>query len=179
MIRTALQFSGGKDSLALVYHLEALLPFIDVVMLDTGDLTEEAYKNAEMIRSIAPNFEVINTFPKFYRQTVGEPTSQNWIQCCAENIWLPMAQHIKANGYRQIFRGTKRCDPHLHGVFPGDVIDGVVYTMPLWDWSDDEVKAYLNEKLPEPYRNGAGSMPDCVSCPVPEACGGRTRRLWN
>lgn len=177
-MKTALQFSGGKDSLALVYHLEALLPFIDVIMLDTGDLAQAAYDNAQIVQKIALNFEVINTFPRSYRETMGQPTSQNWIQCCASNIWEPMAQHIRDMGYRQIMRGTKRCDPHLHGVYPGDIIDGTIYTMPLWGWSDEDVKAYLGEKLPQPYKEGSGSMPDCVSCPVPEACGGRTRRLW-
>ena len=177
-MKTALQFSGGKDSLALVYHLEALLPMIDVVMLDTGDLTQAAYENAKIVQKIAPNFQVVNTFPRSYRATMGQPTSTNWIQCCANNIWEPMAQFIRDMGYRQIMRGTKRCDPHLHGVYPGDIIDGAIYTMPLWDWSDDDVKTYLGVKLPQPYNEGSGSMPDCVSCPVPEACGGRTRRLW-
>lgn len=178
MMRTALQFSGGKDSLALLFHLEALLPMLDVVILDTGDLTEAAKKNIGIALSMTKNVTFITGNSKRTRQNNGEPTSSNWIQCCAESIWLPMANFIKEKGYRQVMRGTKRCDPYIHGVFPGDVIDNTLYTMPLWHWSDDDVKRYLQDKLPAEYLAGAEGMPDCVSCPVPEACGGRTRRLW-
>jgi 3'-phosphoadenosine 5'-phosphosulfate sulfotransferase (PAPS reductase)/FAD synthetase len=178
MMRTALQFSGGKDSLALLYHLEALWPFIDVVTLDTGDLTQAAQMNVEVARKVVPNFRLIATDSRAYRAAAGEPTSADWTACCAANIWMPMLSFLKQNGYRQVMRGTKAVDPYLHAVFPGDVVDGVLFTMPLWHWSDEDVKAYLKDRLPQPYVLGAHGMPDCVSCPVPEACGGKTRRMW-
>lgn len=177
-MKTAIQFSGGKDSLALLFHLEALLPFLDVVMVNTNDMTEAAYENAALAKTMAPNFHVINTFSNDYRRIYGDPTSQNWLKCCAANIWTPMQNFIREKGYRQIFRGTKRCDPYIHGVYPGDVVGGLIYSMPLWDWSDQDVKDYLKDKLPKPYQDGAKGMPDCVSCPVPESCGGRTRDMW-
>jgi len=177
-MKAALQFSGGKDSLALVFHLQALLPYIDVLMLDTGDMTEAAYENAQLVKQIAPHFKVIETDSKAHRKESGDPTSANWLNCCLANIWAPMAEYLYANGYKQVFRGTKRCDPYLHGVTPGDVVQGVIYTLPLWEWSDEDVRTYLGTKMPEQYLNGAKGMPDCVSCPVPESCGGRTRGLW-
>jgi phosphoadenosine phosphosulfate reductase len=177
-MKAALQFSGGKDSLALLFHLQALLPYIDVLMLDTGDMTEAAHENAQLAKQIAPNFHTIETDSVGYRQINGEPTSENWLNCCAANIWAPMNNYIQANGYRQIFRGTKSCDPYVHGVFPGDVVQGIVYTMPLWEWDDGDVRDYLGIKMPEPYLEGAKGMPDCVSCPVAEACGGKTRNMW-
>lgn len=177
-MRSVIQFSGGKDSLALLFHLEALLPFLDVVMVNTQDMTEAAYENAALAKTMAPNFHVINTFSNDYRRIYGDPTSQNWLNCCAANIWTPMQNFIKQKGYRQIFRGTKRCDPYIHGVYPGDVVGGMIYSMPLWEWSDEDVKDYLGSKLPKAYQDGAKGMPDCVSCPVPESCGGRTRDMW-
>lgn len=178
-MKAAIQFSGGKDSLALVYHMEALLPHLDVVMVDTGDMTGEAYRNLDIVKSMTPNVWVIRSDSKFYRKANGPLTSGNWIHCCQANIWGPMADHIKEMGYRQVFRGTKRCDKYLHGVFPGDVVDGVIYTLPLWEWSEGDVRAYLGDKLPAPYRNGADGMPDCASCPVPEVCGGRNKEVWH
>ena len=171
--KSAVQFSGGKDSLALVYHLQALLPHMDVVMVDTGDMPHHAYRNAELAQSIAPNFIILRSPPR-----TTTPTSEDWPLCCATHIWEPMAAFIQDAGYRQVFRGAKRCDPHFHGVYPGDEVNGVVYTMPLWDWSDHDVYAYLADKLPDPYTRGARGMPDCMSCPVPESCGGHTRDLW-
>ena len=176
-MRAALQFSGGKDSLALVYHLQALLPHIDVVMVDTGDMTDAADRNADLVREIAPNFHVINTMSRVSREVHGDPTSANWIQCCALNIWVPMQEFIRDRGYTQVFRGAKRCDPHFHGVYPGDVVDGVIYTMPLWEWSDADVVGYLGDKCPVQYGKVNG-MPDCVTCPVPESCGGFKREVW-
>lgn len=178
MNHALLQFSGGKDSLALLFKLEALLPFIDVAMVDTGDMPDAAYRNADIARQLAPNFEIIHTNPRLWRATNGEPTSRTWTTCCRENIWAPLAQHIDDGGYRQVFRGTKRCDPYIHGVMPGDVVGGIIYTMPLWEWSDQEVRDYLADKLPVEYAR-ASNMPDCVSCPVVEACGGKNREVWN
>ena len=172
-----LQFSGGKDSLALLFKMEALLPYLDVVMISTGDMPLAAYKNAAIAKEICPNFHVIETDPKSWRTRNGDPTSRTWTTCCRENIWAPMAEYIQDGGYRQVFRGTKRSDPYIHGVVPGDVVGGVIYTMPLWDWTDDDVRDYLGNKLPAEYAVASG-MPDCVSCPVVEACGGKNREVW-
>ena len=176
-MRAALQFSGGKDSLALAYHLQALLRHIDVVMVDTGDMTAAAYRNAELVKDISPNFYTIRTDSKGDRLLNGEPTSANWIDCCQRNIWWPMQAFIRDRGYTQVFRGAKRCDPHFHGVYPGDVVEGVIYTMPLWEWSNKDVVGYLGDKCPVQYGKVSG-MPDCVSCPVMESCGGKDREVW-
>lgn len=177
-MKTALQFSGGKDSLALLLHLKALWPVIDVIHVDTGDSPDAMKEVVEWAKSVVPSFLTIRTDSVGFRERFGQPDAGMWFNCCAANIYIPMLATIKERGYRQVLRGTKRCDPHVHGVFPGDVHDGVIYTFPIWDWSDRDVEQYLGEALPVPYRHGAIGMPDCKSCPAKEACGGHTRHLW-
>mgnify|MGYP000647980228 CR=1 FL=1 len=178
-MRAVIQFSGGRDSLALAYHMRALTPFVDVVMVDTGDMPLYAYENKALVKSLGFNVHVVQTHPSDWRVENGQPDGSNWTVCCYRNIWLPMSEFIEANGYRQVIRGTRRCDPHFHGVMPGDIVDGVLYTFPLWDWTDKQVNDYLGPLLPEAYRNDVNGMPDCLTCPVMEACGGKNREVWN
>jgi hypothetical protein len=89
-----------------------------------------------------------------------------------------MAQFIYGRGYRQVFRGSRKFDPHFHGVFPGDVTDGVLYTMPLWDWTNAQVNDYLGSVLPAEYLADVNGMPDCLTCSVVESCGGKNREVW-
>ena len=166
-----IQFSGGKDSLALCYHLQAIRDMVDVVMVDTGDMPDAAYRNLELVADLG--YTIIVLKPP---RDVPDIDGSNWTECCYRNIWGPMSDYVNGK-YRQVFRGSKRCDPHFHGVFPGDIVSNVLYTMPLWDWSDDDVKEYLGVRLPKEYELAEG-MPDCLSCPVTESCGGRTRHLW-
>ena len=174
----ALQFSGGKDSLALLMHMKAFWPVIDVLHVNTGDAPDALEEVIDWAAKVLPRFTMIYSDSQEFRKAHGNPSGENWFNCCAANIYLPMAALVKHNGYRQILRGTKRCDPHIHGVFPGEIHDGVIYTFPIWDWSDADVEKYLVESLPAPYRQGAIGMPDCRSCPATEACGGHTRHLW-
>ena len=178
-MRAVIQFSGGRDSLALAYHMRALTPFVDVVMVDTGDMPDAAYKNLQLVRDLGFNVELVQTRSDDWRSRNGNPSGDNWIACCFHNIWMPMGEFVQQRGYRQVIRGTRRCDPHFHGVMPGDIVDGVLYTFPLWDWTDKQVNDYLGPLLPEAYRNDVNGMPDCLTCPVMEACGGKNREVWN
>lgn len=177
-MKTILQVSGGKDSMALAYFLEAFWPMLTIVWVDTGDAPPRAEQWLMDTFGGMENFFRIQTDSKGHRMAVGNPTPVTWLGCCSENMYLPMNDFVKWGGYRQVMRGTKACDPHVHGVFPGDVVDGVLYTFPLWSWTDDDVEEYLGDRLPEQYRQGAVGMPDCVTCPAVEPCGGTTKHLW-
>lgn len=178
MIRTALQFSGGKDSLALLFHVRALWDFIDVVHVDSGDLPPDMKELIRDIEHLIPNFIRIQADSIGYRERHGVPDGDTWPQCCNANIWRPMMDYLNLSGHRQVLRGTKACDPHVHGVFPGDVADGILFTFPLWHWSDADVDRYLGDLLPGAYQNGAVGMPDCYTCQADEACGMKTQKLW-
>jgi 3'-phosphoadenosine 5'-phosphosulfate sulfotransferase (PAPS reductase)/FAD synthetase len=177
-MRTLLQLSGGKDSMALLYFMEAFWNFIDIAWLDTGDCPPSTERRIIDTVGHLRGFHRIKTDSKGFRRENGEPRSDNWLACCSLNMYLPMADFVREGGYRQVLRGTKACDPHVHGVYPGDVVEGVLYTFPLWNWTDDDVEEYLGDRLPVQYRNGAIGMPDCVTCPAVEPCGNTTKHLW-
>jgi phosphoadenosine phosphosulfate reductase len=177
-MRTALQFSGGKDSLALLMHMRALWPFLTVIHVDSGDLPLSARMMIEKLRLSVPHFKTIKADSLGYRAKHGDPTGRDWTRCCNENIWMPMNTALHEMGFKQVIRGSKACDPHIHVVYPGEVVEGMLYTFPLWHWSDKDVEDYLGPMLPDAYRNGSVGMPDCATCPVEEACGGRTKDLW-
>jgi len=178
MIRTALQFSGGKDSLALLLHMRSLWHHLTVIHVDTGDLPDSARALVANVAASVPDFRTIRTDSKQFRKEHGNPTGDNWALCCNANIWMPMNDAIRELGIRQVMRGSKACDPHIHAVFPGDVVDGLLFTFPLWHWSDSDVEEYLGSNLPLAYRRGAVGMPDCATCSAEEACGMKTQHLW-
>jgi phosphoadenosine phosphosulfate reductase len=179
MMKSALQFSGGKDSLALLWFTQALWPFIDVIFMDAGDVYPSTMKRVEEMAKLVPNFIHLKSDAPAYRREHGDPDGETWFRCCTDNIYLPMHEYITANGYRQVLRGTKAVDPHIHAVFPGDMLDGVLFTFPLWFWTDVDVMTYLGDRLPTEYRFGAVGMPDCASCTAIEMCGGTTKRVWD
>lgn len=177
-MKTVLQVSGGKDSMALALFLEAFWPMLTIIWLDTGDAPPAAERWLIDTFGHMDNFHRLKTDSKAFRREYGEPRPDNWLACCACNMYLPMADFVREGGFRQVIRGTKAGDPHVMGVFPGDVVDGVLYTFPLWQWTDADVEEYLGDRLPEQYRRGAIGMPDCVTCPAVEPCGGITKDLW-
>ena len=178
-MKTALQFSGGKDSLALLYYVQSLWEFIDVIVIDAGDMYSATRARVELVSKLVPNFVYLKSDAPAYRKVHGDPNDANWLACCVANVYAPMHDYIKKHGYRQILRGTKAVDPHIHLAFPGDVMDGILMTFPLWHWSDLEVMEYLGERLPLEYRLGAIGMPDCRTCTAFGQCGGTTKHIWD
>jgi phosphoadenosine phosphosulfate reductase len=178
-VKVALQFSGGKDSLALLWYMQAMWPFIDVIFMDTGDMYPSTLKRVEELKSIVPSFIHLKSDAPAYRRQHGDPHGATWLQCCFNNVYEPMHRYIRANGYRQVLRGTKAVDPHVHIVYPGDVLDNILFTFPLWHWTDIDVEQYLGLRLPTEYRMGAVGMPDCKTCTAVEMCGGTTKRIWD
>lgn len=178
-MKAALQFSGGKDSLALLWFMQALWPYVDVIFMDAGDVYPSTMKRVMEVAKLLPNFIHLKSDAKEYRREHGDPDNVTWMQCCGANIYQPMHEYLLEHGYRQVLRGTKAVDPHVHMVFPGDVLDGILFSFPLWFWTDIDVMLYLGERLPVEYRFGAVGMPDCKSCTALEMCGGTTKRVWD
>lgn len=86
--------------------------------------------------------------------------------CCTVNIWQPLMAAIAEIGAGEVIRGSKAADDKV-GVPDGYTDDnGVRYTSPLWDWTDDDVFAYIEKagiELPEQYASGTDSL-DCWCC---------------
>lgn len=188
--KAILQFSGGKDSTALLHLAKPWLDQIIVYFADTGavyphvrefihaecerlgarlaviraPVTIEQWHAAEGLPSdIVPIESTAET--QWTLKDKARQRLQSHMKCCTAMIFLPMANAIKASGIKIVLRGSKRCDARV-GVPDGHVEDGIVYRSPLWDWSDDQVFQYLKQEgvtLPKHYAAVPNSL-DCYLC---------------
>lgn len=184
--RIALAFSGGKDSLAVVYALRPHLDRLTVYHMDTGDLLPEIRETVAHVRSFAPSFVHVqgdvgawiaeNGLPTdllpFSAHEVGRMAGQENVRlvpryrCCFTNLMAPLWQRIKADGITLVIRGTKNCDLKRHPTQDGETHDGVELWYPLAGWSHDQVFAYLKEvgaptnRIYETMTNA----PECARC---------------
>ena len=187
-----LQFSGGKDSTALLYlaarsgHLDR----VDVVFVNSGAILPEI---EDFIRAtcgrlgarltvIGPAESVVDRtrhalptdlppawsdpgFAWLSRDPPGQ-LFQSPMACCGERLWRPMRDHVLASGHKLVLRGAKAADKH-RGVPPGFVDEhGIRYEAPLWNWTNEAVFAYLKHEgvaLPRHYAEFTDSF-DCWCC---------------
>ena len=186
--KVALQFSGGKDSLALVHLLRPHWDRLTLYHVDTGDLLPEVVEIVDQIEALVPRFVRIETRATDWQQQFGLPSDLvpssctplgvkigmsdrrivDRFECCAFNIMVPMHDAAVRDGCTLVIRGTKRADmkrlPHENG--PTGL--GYDLWLPLLEWSDAEVFAYLREvgaPICRVYENGVQS-PECATCPA-------------
>jgi len=184
----ALQFSGGKDSLALVHLLRPHWDRLTFYHVDTGDLLPEVREIVDSVEAMVPRFVRIETRPADWQQRFGMPSDlvpssctplgvkigmsdQRLIdrfECCAFNIMVPMHEAALKDGCTLVIRGTKRADMKRLPAENGPTGLGYDLWLPLLEWSDDDVFAYLREvgaPICRVYENGAQS-PECATCPA-------------
>lgn len=184
--KIALNFSGGKDSLATVYLLRDYLDRITIYHLDTGDLLPETRAVVAHVKAMAPNFVHIQGnvegFVRVYGlpsdmvphsahpigQAMGEAVTPlvGRYDCCWHNIMAPVYQRVLEDGNSLVIRGTKRVDMRNLPVASAGVEQGVEFLYPIQEWSNDEVFAYLREvgaPISRVYDNVVNS-PDCARC---------------
>ena len=179
-----LQFSGGKDSTALMYLARPWLDRITVIFAETGatfphlvrhieDTCERLGANLVMIRppidvhqhirdhglpaDVVP-VEASAAMLPFLKPPPAQ-LLQPYTQCCGAMLWAPMLRYTRENGVDLVLRGSKASDRRV-GVGPSVEVEGIRYESPLWDWSDDDVYAYLAEQgaaLPEHYGFSRGA----------------------
>jgi 3'-phosphoadenosine 5'-phosphosulfate sulfotransferase (PAPS reductase)/FAD synthetase len=170
--RAILQFSGGKDSAALLWLARPYLDRIEVCHVDSGgavphvreyvdDMADRLGIELTVIRPPVPVMEHTERFglpadvvpawnvPGF--ALAGRQPLQAPVACCNAVLWQPMAEHVRQSGATLVLRGVKSADARK-GVPPGHVEDGVEYAAPLWDWTDADVMSYLEkEGVPLPF----------------------------
>jgi 3'-phosphoadenosine 5'-phosphosulfate sulfotransferase (PAPS reductase)/FAD synthetase len=183
----ALQYSGGKDSLACL-HMFRNDPDVVVVHVDTGstfphvsrfvrasvaafgmklhvagpEISCRAWQDANGLPADVVPWD--NT-PQMRGATGREAAIVPYATCCTVNRWQPMERAIKELGADTVIRGSKACESKV-SVPDGFVADGVTYLSPLWDWSEEDVFAYLRNHgvaLPPQYAEGGDSL-DCWCC---------------
>lgn len=184
--KPALNFSGGKDSLACLYLIKDQLDKVTVYHTDTGDHCPETKEVIDSVKEWIPNFVTIQTNVSQWRSVNGMPSdlvpaSAHWIgvatgmndfplsnrmDCCFQNIMLPMHNRMIEDDVDAVIRGTKMADT---GRIPTDNVDGPYEVLlPLRDWSHQDVFDYL-EKVGAPKNKiydyfGTISAPECFGC---------------
>jgi phosphoadenosine phosphosulfate reductase len=185
--RIALQVSGGKDSLALLYLLRPWWDRLCVYWLNTGDAYPEMVRRMAMIRDEVPNFrEVAGNQPEIIaaggwpsdvvphlHTTAGNAIFgatpfkvQSRLDCCWRALMLPMHLAIKEDGVTLVIRGKRADEADKTGIESGHVEDGVEALFPIMDWTADEVFNYLHAEGIEvpPFYEYADSSLDCMHC---------------
>lgn len=185
--KPALQFSGGKDSLACLYLLRPQLDNITVYWLNAGDSCPETMQVINEVRAWVPHFVEIRSDVKQWRETHGMPSDlapahghplgiaygmgatkvTGRFDCCYFNLMLPMHERMLADGVDLVIRGTKMADT---GRIPADGRSDAGYEiwLPINDWSHEQVFSYLDQcgapvNQIYAYMESA-SAPECLGC---------------
>jgi len=161
--KIALELSGGKDSVAVLYLLRDYLDKITVYWLNTGDAYPETVAVIEECKKLCPDFvevksnvgewTTLNGFPSDVVPATGWQVHQpipfeelklvDSYVCCAYNRMIPLHERVLADGNTCIIRGQKDTDQHKAPVVSGEWHDGVQIIFPVADWTDEEVMNFL------------------------------------
>lgn len=188
MITTALQFSGGKDSLACLHLWREKLEETVVLWCNSGAAYPETIEQMERIKAWVPHFlEVRGNQPAVVDQ-FGYPSDvvpvlhgpqadlvrgrsapkiQSFVDCCARSLWAPMYSAVKHLGVKRVVRGQRNDEKLTGPIRNGDVLDGIEYVLPIQDWTEPDVWSYLREvgaEIPAYYETGERTSRDCWSC---------------
>lgn len=184
--KVALQFSGGKDSMACLYLLRPWLDQITVYWVNTGDALPETVEAIEKCRAFIPHFQEVRSDSLAWRAEHGIPSDlvptfstpmgrlfgfsdikvADRFACCTANVMLPMYERMKADGVTCIIRGQKACDSAKVPLRSGDTADGFEFFYPLEQWTHQQVLDYLKGQdapLHPCYEIGPTGV-DCAHC---------------
>lgn len=166
-MKTALQFSGGRDSLATLFLLEPFWDGMTVVWCDSGDSAPELHALMARVSSLVPHFATVEGCAPATRQLRGDPKPDAWIDCCTASIWIPMVEWVFDNDVRYLVRGTRKVDP-VAWPLPNSQHGGITFVLPLWEWNEERLAAMLAHVA---ARGFAPVYPhDCLHCPVERVC---------
>ena len=188
MRNIAIQFSGGKDSTAMLYLFRDRLPDVTVYWANTGDTPPEVMEHIDAIRTIVPNFVEVTSNALLDRQINGNPTDallldnllatygataavkrRTSFDCCMANNMMPMHERMLIDGITDVYRGQRNTDTHKSPVSDGQDVGPYRIHFPIQDMSTDDVFAILkaaeSEGFPVPTWYGElSSTPDCLTC---------------
>lgn len=185
-MKTALAFSGGKDSWACLWLNVERLHEITVLWVNTGKSYPEILATAAIAKAMCPNFVEIVVDRDGQNAFHGLPADivpvnwtrdghavhgakdvmvQPYLNCCLENIALPILQYCKANGITNLIKGQRDDEGHKSASFDGCTVDGIVIEQPIQGWTAAQVLDYVGQNMPLPdhFRFKHTSM-DCYDC---------------
>ncbi len=186
--RIALQFSGGRDSLALLLALRPYWPRLTVYYTNSGDPYPETKGLVDAVKHVVPRFveiegRVAGVHAEFglpsdvLQPGVGYQFARTDIEgyvplidrhfCCMKSIMEPMHERMKADGITLLLRGQRSEESTKSHVKSGEVIDGIQIAFPINDWTTQQVEQFIEQcGVPPPpfYAHGLTSSPDCMRC---------------
>jgi phosphoadenosine phosphosulfate reductase len=185
--KIALQFSGGKDSLALLLMMKPYWNRLSVYHLDTGDEHPDTTKIVRLMGERVP-ITIIQSNVRGIKQAYGLPADvvpwtssthahmcnagktlllQSRVACCYRTTMLPLHGRMKEDGITLIIRGQKNSDPMKGALQSGDTLDGFEFLYPLQDMTDADCERIIAEhdvEVPAYYAEGMISSGDCLGC---------------
>lgn len=184
--RIALQFSGGRDSLAVLHLMQPWWPRMTVYHLDTGDQYPETRFIADWARQRVP-LAVIRTDVAAWRDEHGWPSDvvpasgtplgqkvdgagvrvSGRYECCWRNLMWPMHERMVRDGITLIVRGQRNDEYATPPLRSGDWDGGMQVLYPIEDWTADDVNAYCRANslpLAPWYEEGIRRGPECLHC---------------
>jgi len=156
-MKSILLFSAGKDSAACLWLLQPVWDDLEVVWVNPGEPHPLTSDYMAGIAKLVPHF----------REVRGQLQRQaDHFQCCGANLWPLIYQTVFDGEVENAVSGVKKCDrlrSPLHR--PGFEHAGVRHHFPVWDWSDEQVLAFLGpDRIPPSYQLGHKTSLDCVNC---------------
>jgi phosphoadenosine phosphosulfate reductase len=186
--RIAVQFSGGRDSLALLIALRPYWDRITVYYTNSGDAYPETKALIDAVKNVVPRFvEIMGRVNEVHEQ-MGWPSDvmqpgtgfqlarediDGYVplidrhNCCFHSIMVPMHERMKADGITLLMRGQRDQDSTKSHVANGSVIDGIQLLFPIAHWTTEDVEKCIAAHgipLPPFYAAGMTSTPDCMRC---------------
>ena len=186
-MRTAIAFSGGKDSLAALFLNRDRLDRVAVLWVNTGKNYPEVMETIGKVRAMCPHFVEILSDREGQNAYWGVPSDivptdwtregqgacgdkpimiQPYLKCCIENIGMVLLRYCAQHGIDELISGQRDADKRKSPKRDGDVVEGVTYRQPIAGWSDDQVLLYVGQflnPLPEHLTLKHSSM-DCYDC---------------
>ncbi len=184
----ALQFSGGRDSLAVLFALREFWSQLTVYHGVAGDPFPETTALVNRIASLVPRFVMFSGRLAEVEKTMGlasdlVPTqTASWLgrqhagcdvklidryECCYQSLMKPMHERILADGISLVIRGQRDSDYVVPPMRSGETDSGIEVLYPIQGWSDQRVLDYLAAigVAPTPfYREGLQTTPECMTC---------------
>jgi len=185
--KIAFQFSGGKDSTALLLQMRPYWRRMHVFHLNTGDQHPETTALVNHFRRILP-VTVIKSDVFKNKRVYGLPSDvlpwtsthrayecnagstvllQDRVSCCFRTTMEPLHNAMKEAGVTLIIRGQKNRDSLKGALNSGDVVDGFEFLFPFSNMTDEECFAILRDNgvpIPSYYGNGLVHSGDCLGC---------------
>lgn len=185
-----LMFSGGKDSLALIYLFRDFLARITVLHLDAGDLLPEVRELVASVEKTVPHFVRLRTDAHAWIKANGIPSSLvpvRWhpilrsandgggpsivppFDCCRANRWQPIGDYVEKERPSLVIHGQRHEDlvPALFWQY-----DKTPAPIERWaaiaTWTDSDVFDYLDEVGAPilPFYKYHTHAPECATCPA-------------